>query len=69
VNIQLEKVAGNAVTINVSDVLGRTVLAKTEKMNGGSLATKLDLSNYTKGVYTLKIQAGNKVSVRKIVIE
>jgi hypothetical protein len=68
-NIKFDNVAGNAVSINVTDVLGRTVLSKTEKVNGGLFSTKLDFNNYTKGVYTLKIQAGEKVSVRKIVIE
>ncbi len=58
-NIQNEKA-----TIEVSDLLGRVVLSKSSTVSNN----KVDISGVENGIYLVKIIAGGKTSVNRIVV-
>ena len=68
VNVELSKVNGGEVSINVTDALGRSVFAKEVAVKG-AYSTQLDLSNLKAGVYMLQVKTGENLSTRKLVIE
>jgi hypothetical protein len=55
------------VTITLSDLRGQ-IISKEETIVDGTLARKMDLSGYSKGVYFLKVQTGERISTEKLVI-
>lgn len=52
-------------SIEVNDVLGKTVLAKTV----GSSEAQLDLSGLSKGLYLVRVKSGNSIKTVKIIRE
>ena len=56
-------------TINIINILGQEVFSKTLKHFKGNFKQEVDLSEYKRGVYLLKIQSGKNVMNKKIIIE
>ncbi len=65
ITIALKNSAGSIDNITVTDILGKTVLANTVNTSN----TTVDLSNLTKGLYFVKIQAEGLVKTLKVVKE
>ena len=63
INLQFETTAPK--TITLIDVLGKEVL----KINSSNKAVQLDVTNYPKGVYFVKVSSEEGNSVQKIIIE
>jgi tRNA-binding EMAP/Myf-like protein len=56
------------VKVTVMDLLGKSIL--TENLNGKVLqAQELDLSKQPSGIYLLKVEAGDKVYMKKIQVD
>jgi hypothetical protein len=56
------------VKVTVMDLLGKSIL--TESLNGKVLqAQELDLSKQPSGIYLLKVEAGDKVYMKKIQVD
>jgi hypothetical protein len=52
----------------VTDLLGKSIL--TENLNGKVLqAQEIDLSKQPSGIYLLKVEAGDKVYMKKIQVD
>jgi hypothetical protein len=59
----------NQVTLKVFDVLGREVKALVnEEMKAGSYETTFDAKGLASGVYYYRIQAGNFVETKKLML-
>ncbi|MES2545594.1 MAG: T9SS type A sorting domain-containing protein [Bacteroidota bacterium] len=65
ITIELKNSTGSIDTITVTDVLGKTVLSNTVN----TANTIVDLSNLTKGLYFVRIQAEGLVKTLKVVKE
>jgi tRNA-binding EMAP/Myf-like protein len=56
------------VKVTVTDLLGKSIL--TENLNGKVLqAQEIDLSKQPSGIYLLKVEAGDKVYMKKIQVD
>lgn len=58
-------VEGNIESYEIYDVAGKLVMQENANTNN----TTIDLSNYAKGIYTMKTLAGNNVKVSKLIVE
>jgi hypothetical protein len=56
------------VNIQVLDVLGRLVKEFNFKDSKTVFNTKLSLNNLSKGIYSVKVIRGNKMSIKKIIL-
>ena len=54
------------IEITVYNIVGKTVSSKTTKVTKGLNDIKLDVNNYYKGIYLVKIQYGNKTQTLKL---
>lgn len=63
-NIELSYVSKNA-SISIINLLGRTLYSQ----NINSLKTSLDIGNYSKGIYLLKIINNDKITTKKLILE
>jgi len=64
VNINISNITQKHITLNVFDIEGNLIYNQDINRN----STILDVSDYTKGVYILKIGNCEKVSVRKLIV-
>lgn len=67
-NIQFNSNTGNEIKINVHDVRGREIFAKSYN-NNGLFNESLELNNVQSGVYLVTVQDGARKEVKKIVVE
>jgi M6 family metalloprotease-like protein len=51
--------------VNVVDITGRTILTKQVNSNNKTI----DLTNFGKGIYLVKLISGNDVAVKKVIVE
>ena len=51
--------------VNVYNVLGQTVLTKSIN----AMHTKIDLSDFNKGIYTVELKDGDAIYTEKVVVE
>lgn len=63
INIELENVGQAKITL--MDVLGNEVYSITSN----STLMKVDVSTYSKGIYFVKVESGNRISSEKIIIQ
>ena len=67
-NIQFNSNTGNEIKINVHDVRGREIFAKSYN-NNGLFNESLELNNVQSGVYLVTVQDGVRKEVKKIVVQ
>lgn len=67
VNVKIENESIKDGSISVINILGETVFSKSIS-NSGNLVN-MDLSNYGKGVYLIKVESGNITATKKITIQ
>jgi subtilisin-like proprotein convertase family protein len=67
-NIQFTSNSGNEIKVNVHDVRGREIFAKSYN-NNGLFNESLELNNVQSGVYLVTVQDGARKEVKKIVVQ
>ena len=67
-NIQFNSNTGNEIKVNVHDVRGREIFAKSYN-NNGLFNESLQLNNVQSGVYLVTVQDGARKEVKKIVVQ
>ncbi|UGS23829.1 zinc-dependent metalloprotease [Flavobacterium channae] len=67
-NIQFTSNSGNEIKVNVHDVRGREIFAKSYN-NNGLFNESLQLNNIQSGVYLVTVQDGARKEVKKIVVQ
>ena len=67
-NIQFNSNTGNEIKVNVHDVRGREIFAKSYN-NNGLFNESLELNNVQSGVYLVTVQDGARKEVKKIVVQ
>jgi hypothetical protein len=67
-NVSFHSESGKDMTIDISDISGRNVAAMHLKANIGNNIFPLNLSGYTKGIYTVRTTDGQSVQVNQLVI-
>jgi subtilisin-like proprotein convertase family protein len=67
-NINMSNQKLEKVNIQIIDVLGRNIKAFNFKDAKTVFNAKLSLNNLSKGVYSIKVTKGNKVSIKKIIL-
>lgn len=67
-NIQFNSNTGNEIKVNVHDVRGREIFAKSYN-NNGLFNESLELNNVQSGVYLVTVQDGSRKEVKKIVVQ
>ena len=55
--------------MEVRNQLGQLVMQKTVKHAGGLFHEEIDLQNVTSGLYFLRLQRGEELLVKKLVVE
>ncbi len=59
----------NNYTIKLTDISGKVVLNNSYTSSTDFKQEKIDVSNFSKGIYTLKITSGTAVEVKKIIVQ
>ena len=67
INISLEKIDDDQISIEVYDLLGRQNMSSVSNVTNGKVS--LDISGLTRGIYVVKVISGTKTSVRRFVKE
>ena len=67
-NIQFTSTSGNEIKVNVHDVRGREIYAKSFT-NNGLFNENLQLDTVQSGVYLVTVQDGSRKEVKKIVVQ
>ena len=67
-NIELNIVKISEVDIEVKSIIGVTIFSELRKLYVGNLTKKIDLSNFSKGTYLLKIKIGTSYYHKKLVL-
>jgi type IX secretion system substrate protein len=68
VNVSFDAFAKGNVTISISDQLGHQVLMKTVNVEDGINITSMNVSALSPGIYSVRVNNGNTVQVKKLVI-
>ncbi len=68
-NVGFEMNTNQTVQLNLVDITGKSVFAKTVSLKSGSNKEVISLDEYATGLYFLKVQTGTSSSTKKIVIE
>ena len=63
INLETE----SQILISITDLSGRIIL--DEKISGNQNFMPVDISNYSKGIYLVKVQSGNRSVVKKLVVQ
>ncbi len=66
--IQFNSNSGSEIKVNVHDVRGREIFAKSYN-NNGLFNESLELNNVQSGIYLVTVQDGSKKEVKKIVVQ
>jgi len=69
VNITFKDMVASNVELEVSDMVGKTVLNTTIGQVNDDQTERIDVSGWDKGVYMLKVTSGSNSIIRKIVIQ
>ena len=67
-NIQFTSTSGNEIKVNVHDVRGREIYAKSYT-NNGLFNENLQLDTVQSGIYLVTVQDGSRKEVKKIVVQ
>jgi len=66
--IRLKDLKPGSVKIDISDITGKTIYSKKYSNGALEITEHVDLSNYSKGIYSLKVQNGESVYTTKLTI-
>ncbi len=67
--VRLQNSQSQVVSLHLIDQLGRQLQVQNFGNNNGSIDTRFDTSKLPRGMYFLKIQAGEAVTTRKIILK
>lgn len=67
--IQFNEMASQNVTVEITDLLGKTVLTKNIQSLNGNQSEKIEVASWSKGAYNVKISSNGKSVTRRIVIQ
>jgi hypothetical protein len=65
----LSRSAGSPIQLSIINLSGQVIWNETVHNPEGGLNIQVDLSTFRMGIYLLRIQSGDEVSVRKIVLQ
>ncbi len=69
-NYSFNNTSNSATNISLIDIQGRTIFTKKEhNSNAQTIQDKIDLRNYSKGIYFMIIRSGNSEINKKIIVE
>ncbi len=69
-NISFETMEPGKAEITISDLLGREIkTVMKDQLNGGNHEYNVDASQFSKGIYLVRLKAGDISTVKKLVIE
>ncbi|KAA9325016.1 CUB domain-containing protein [Adhaeribacter soli] len=68
VNLKINA-AASKISLQVLNTLGQEVLSRQLQTNGKETELSLDLSSVAKGVYLIRVNAGEQVYIRKLIVE
>jgi len=60
--------AAGVINITIADIRGSEVLAVSEKTASGSYNRQIDLSGLAKGIYYIRLNGGEKLEIKKLII-
>lgn len=60
---------GNPLNIHIYDIAGKIVMESSEIPEGKTFRRNIDISNFQKGLYFIRIMGINKVGVKQIIIK
>jgi photosystem II stability/assembly factor-like uncharacterized protein len=66
--IQLDERTGEPVNLSISDLLGKPVFEGSYGFIGLDRAQSIDVSGFAKGIYLIRLNSGDKVMTRKLII-
>ncbi len=66
--IRLKDLKPGLLKIDISDITGKTVYSKKYSRGHTEITEHVDLSAYSKGIYSLKVQNGESVYTTKLTI-
>jgi DNA-binding beta-propeller fold protein YncE len=66
-NVTIENAQANS-TISVIDALGKSIFNSTLE-GKGRVITNIDLTSVSNGVYFVRVNSGNSVSVQKLIVK
>jgi photosystem II stability/assembly factor-like uncharacterized protein len=67
-NLSFETDQTQALTIKIADISGKTIITENKKISSGSVAEKINVSDFAPGVYVLSIYLnGRKANTEKVV--
>ena len=67
-NIQINQMSGGNLLLQVSDILGKPVLAREFHFMGSGKTQTLDVSGLAKGIYIIQLNYGDRTTTRKLII-
>jgi photosystem II stability/assembly factor-like uncharacterized protein len=67
--LTIEVVKGSNTKISIVDMNGHLVFSDLQSGNTAGFKTELNVSNYNKGLYLLKIENGNEVTLKKFILQ
>ncbi|MGE0090323.1 MAG: T9SS type A sorting domain-containing protein [Bacteroidales bacterium] len=68
ITVEIENIQTDSYTISIFDITGKQVYSEKVK-NEGLIKKELDLSGYSKGIYSVNITFANKIWSQKIVLQ
>jgi PKD repeat protein len=69
VDVKFTDIATSNVKIEISDVIGKNVMTRNIASVNDNQSERIDVSNWSKGVYMLKVTAEGTSVIKKIVVE
>lgn len=67
INVSFNQAAAQSTTIEIIDVLGRSIYTQNLPKFTGEYSQKVDLTSFNKGIYFVKITGENGSEIRKII--
>ena len=68
INIKISSFSNDAVTVEIFDLQGRSVLRNKYKDISGAFTESIDVRSISSGIYLLKVKQGSKERTQKVII-
>ncbi len=69
VTVIINDLDGTALSIEVTDMLGKKVYGTSANKVNGSFSEKIDVSTWNNGVFLVKVKSGTGIAMRKIIVQ